>query len=87
MEHGPDAIERDPNPTSSALADLRSRSSQQALDILPPQIGGGRFREDPTQRPALTAVHPPMISELDIMAIRINSPVCRFDLTLRRRRV
>ena len=62
MEDGPHASQRDANPTSGALANFGPSGAQQRLDVAPAQIGGGRFREDPSEHSAVTAIHVTMIS-------------------------
>ena len=70
MEHGARAIQRNPDPTSDALADLGPDGPQQGLDISPAQIRGGRFREDEREGTTVTAIHIVMISQIDITGPR-----------------
>jgi hypothetical protein len=62
MEDGPHASQRNANPTSCALADFGPGGTQQRLNVMPAQIGWSRFRKNPPEGAAVTAVHTAMIS-------------------------
>ena len=57
MEHSADTAQRDANPATGALSDLRPDAPEQGFDLIPAKIGWRRFREDPRQGPPMAAIH------------------------------
>jgi hypothetical protein len=79
MEHGPNTNQRDANPAPGALADLCPNTPQQSFDLAPSKIGGCRLCEDPGQSSSVSAVHPIMISEMDIAVRSVNDGLSATD--------
>jgi hypothetical protein len=79
MEHGPNTNQRDANPAPGALADLCPNTPQQSFDLAPSKIGGRRLCEDPGQNSSVSAVHPIMISEMDIAVRGANDGLSATD--------
>jgi hypothetical protein len=72
MKDSPNTTQCDTDPAPSTLADFRPDTPQKGFDLVPPKIGGRRFCEDASQNPSMPAVHPTMISRMDISACNIN---------------
>jgi hypothetical protein len=79
MEHGPNTNQRGANPAPGALAYLCPNTPQQSFDLAPSKIGGCRLCEDPGQSSSVSAVHPIMISEMDIAVRSVNDGLSATD--------
>jgi hypothetical protein len=64
VEHGANAVQRDPNPRPSALADFGAKVHEKALDVRPQNVG--LLPEDGFQR-FLVPIHKNMVSRNDTM--------------------
>ena len=72
MKHGPNPVQRDPDPRSLTLADFCTALCEQRLDISPRDAGPRGFGENRGDRRAMLAAQVHIVSRIDIASAELN---------------